>query len=90
MLRLCCLTLVCLMPAAAVAEQRMVLVDASSIVGEIAEAIGADYIGLPRQVQLPARHAAAACGLEPPMLTTRCRAVLATPELVEAMADGLP
>ncbi|WIJ23406.1 hypothetical protein [Devosia sp. RR2S18] len=90
MLRLFCSLLVCLMPAAAAAEQRMVFVDASSIVREIAEAIGADYVGLPRQVQLSAEDAAAACGLEPLTLTARCSAVLATPELVQAMGDGLP
>jgi hypothetical protein len=90
MLRLCCLTLVGLTSASAIAEEDMAYVDTSSIVREIAAAIGADYVGLPREVQLPAEHAAAACGLDTSKLTTRCRAVLATAELVEAMGDGLP
>ncbi len=90
MLRLFYPLSVCLMPAAAVAEQRMVLVDTSSIVREIADAIGAEYVGLPRQVQLSTAEAAAACGLELSMLTTQCKAVLTTPALVKALGDGLP
>ncbi|WIJ23421.1 hypothetical protein [Devosia sp. RR2S18] len=89
MLRLFCFALMLVIPVAALGAERIVLVDTSLIIRGIADAIGADYVGLPQHVELPAADAAVACGTEPQMLINQCSAVLPTPELVEAMGDEL-
>ncbi len=63
MRRLCCIVLMCLVPASATADNRTVLVDASLIVSKVAEELGADRVGLLELVTLSLNDAATACGI---------------------------